>query len=132
MKEVIAYLNFDGDCREAMQFYAKCLGAEVQIAPFSETDDRVMHARLSKGSSTLLMASDIQRGMKLDRGNNVSISVHCESRPEIQSFFASVGDGGTVTMPLQDTFWGATFGMLTDRYGIRWMFNFEHPKKATA
>ena len=138
MKGIVTYLNFDGNCREAMQFYAKSLGAELQMSPFSdmpgnpapETKDRIMHARLAKGSTELLMASDTPPGMPLQPGNNVSVSVHCESVQEIDSLFAAVGQNGSVTMPLQDTFWGARFGMLTDQFGIRWMFNFEHPKKA--
>ena len=89
-----------------------------------------MHARLTKGSSELLMASDTQPGMPLQQGNNVSVSVHCESVQEIDTFFAALSDKGAVSMPLQDMFWGARFGMLTDQFGIRWMFNFEHPKKA--
>ncbi len=137
MKEVVTYLNFDGNCREAMQFYAKCLGAELQMNPFSEVPgnpapeakDRIMHARLTKGTSALLMASDIQPGMPFQLGSNFSVSVHCESIPEIDGLFAALSENGKVSMPLQDTFWGARFGMLTDQFGVHWMFNFEHPKK---
>jgi len=137
MKEVVTYLNFDGNCGEAMQFYGKCLGAELQMMPFADTPgsspaakDRIMHARLTKGPSSLLMASDTQPGMPLQQGNNFSVSVHCESIQELDKYFAALSEKGTVTMPLQDTFWGARFGMLTDQFGVRWMFNFEHPKQA--
>jgi PhnB protein len=138
MKEVVTYLNFDGNCREAMQFYAKCLGAELQMTPFSDVPgnpapaakDRIVHARLTKGTSALLLASDTQPGMPLQQGNNFSVSVQCESVQEIDKLFAALGENGKVSMPLQDTFWGARFGMLTDRFGIQWMFNFDHPKKA--
>ena len=138
MKGIVTYLNFDGKCRDAMQFYAKCLGAELQMSPFSdmpgntapEAKDRIMHARLTKGSTELLMASDTPPGMPFQQGNNVSVSVHCESIQEIDSIFAALSEKATVAMPLQDTFWGARFGMLTDQFGVHWMFNFEHPKKA--
>ncbi len=137
MKGIVTYLNFDGNCREAMQFYAKCLGAELQMSPFSdvpgnpapEAKDRIMHASLTKGSAELLMASDTPPGMPLQQGNNLSVSVHCESVQEIDALFAALGENGKVSMPLQDTFWGARFGMLTDQFGIQWMFNFAYPKK---
>jgi PhnB protein len=61
-------------------------------------------------------------------GNNFSIAVECESMPEIDTLFTALGENGKVTMPLQDTNWGARFGMLTDQFGIRWMFNYELPK----
>jgi PhnB protein len=139
MKEVNTYLNFDGNCREAMEFYKKCLGAELQLMPFSEgpadllkeakeAKDRIMHARLTKGS-TLLMASDTMPGMPFQQGNNFSVSIQCESLPEIEKLFTAFGEKGKVTMPLQDQFWGARFGMLKDQFGIHWMFNFEHPKQ---
>ena len=140
MKQVVTYLNFDGNCRQAMEFYAKCLGAELQLMPFSDapgnaspqTKDRIMHARLSKGALELLMASDTQPGMPLHQGNNVSVSVNCESVAEIDTLFAALGEKGNVGMPLQDTFWGARFGMLTDQFGIHWMFNFAHAQQASA
>jgi PhnB protein len=138
MKEVILYLNFDGNCREAVTFYAKCLGADLQLMPFSEapfdsppgSKDRIMHARLTKGTAVLLMASDTMPGMPFQQGNNFSVSIACESVEEVQKFFAALGQGGKVTMPLQDTFWNAYFGMLTDQFGVNWMFNFEKPKQA--
>ena len=136
MKEVITYLNFDGDCREAMSFYANCLGAELQLMPFSQapgecpsgTKDRIMHARLTKGT-VILMASDTQPGMPFQQGNNFSVSIQCESLQEIESLFAAISEKGKITVPLQDMFWGARFGMLVDQFGIQWMFNFEHPKQ---
>jgi PhnB protein len=136
MKEIITYLNFDGNCRDAMKFYERCLGGELQLAPFSEVPgdfpkeakDRIMHARLTKGSAAL-MASDTMPGMPFKQGNNFSISIHCESLQELERLFTALGERGKVTMPLQDTFWGARFGMLTDQFGINWMFNFEQPKQ---
>jgi PhnB protein len=138
MKEIITYLNFDGNCREAMTFYGKCLDAQLELTPFSamqpnlpkEAQDRIMHARLIKGSTAILMASDIMPGMPFQPGTNFSVSVHCDSVPEIERFFGALGEKGAVTMPLQDTPWGARFGMLKDRFGIHWMFNFDHPKQA--
>ena len=132
MRELTSYLTFDGDCRAAMTFYQRCLGGELSLRPFAgmvpdlppEAEDRVMHARLEAGA-VALMASDTLPGMPFVRGTTVSLSVTCESREEIDRLYAALGEGGTPTMPLHDAFWGARFGMLHDRFGVQWMFNFE-------
>ena len=132
MKEMITYLNFNGNCREAMQFYERCLGGELNLMPFSEgqfdfpedAKDRIIHARLAKGSA-VLMASDTMPGMTFQEGNNFSICLNCESSQELETLFSALGEAGRITMQVQDTFWGARFGLLTDRFGINWMFNFE-------
>ena len=136
MKQTIIYLNFDGNCREAMEFYKKCFEAELYLLPFSEAPadflwvsaeakDKVMHATLSKGTSTLLMASDTMPGMSFQPGNNFSVMIQCESLEEIKRLFAALGEKGKVTMALQDTFWAARFGTLTDRFGISWIIQLE-------
>lgn len=137
MKELTTYLTFDGNCRDAMEFYKKCLDAQLYLMPFSEAPgevpegakDRIIHAKLTKGAA-VLMASDTMPGMPFQQGNNFSVSVSCESLQEIERLFTAIGVNGKVTMQLQDTFWGARFGMLTDQFGIHWMFNFEHPEKS--
>lgn len=136
MKDINTYLTFDGDCREAMTFYKGCLDAELDIRLFSdipeevpaEAKDRVAHARLTKGSA-VLMASDTMPGIPFQLGNNFSVSLNCESQREIETFFSALAENGKVTMPLQDVFWGAHFGMLTDRFGINWMFSLEKTKQ---
>ena len=75
------------------------------------------------------MASDVLPGSPFAQGNANWIAVECESIEEMDRLFAAFSERGTVTMPLSDTFWGARFGMLTDQFGVRWMFNFTHPKK---
>ena len=138
--EVLTYLTFDGNCRQAMEFYRTCLGAELYVMPFSEApaemskgvqnaSDRVMHASLTKGTR-LLMASDTMPGSALQYGTNFSVCVQCKSLEEIEILFTAFSEKGKVTMPLEDTFWGARFGMLTDQFGIQWMFNFELPKES--
>src|SRR5262245_31844730 len=116
MKEMITYLNFDGNCREAMTFYERCLGGELQLMPFSEgqfdypkeAKDRIIHARLARGSA-VLMASDTMPGMPFQEGNNFSICINCETLQELEKLFSALGEKGKVTMPLQDTSWGARF-----------------------
>jgi PhnB protein len=136
MKEIVTYLNFDGNCKQAMQFYKQCLGGELHMAPFSEgpgnvpaeAKDRILHARLAAGSS-VLMASDTMPGMPFKQGNNFSICLNPESLAEAEKLFTALSEKGKVTMPLQDTFWGARFGTLTDQFGVNWMVNFEKPKQ---
>ncbi len=137
MKDTAIYVNFDGNCADAMKFYAACLGAELSMMPFSqgpgevpkEAKDRIMHSKLEKRGATLLMASDTMPGMPFKEGNNFSITVNCESQSDIDGLFKAFSEKGKVTMPLQDTFWGARFGTLTDQFGVNWMFNFEKPKE---
>ena len=136
MKGMTTYLNFDGNCREAMKFYQQCLDGELYLMPFSEVPfdypkeakDRIMHARLRNGSLAL-MASDIMPGMQFHQGNNFSICIDCESNEVIERLFAALGKNGKVTMALHDAFWGSRFGMVSDQFGVGWMFNFEKPKQ---
>lgn len=135
MKAIQAYLTFNGNCREAMQFYAKALGGELSVFTYGEGPqtpaegaDRVMHARLT-GGSAVLMASDMPLGREAQAGENFSLSVACESLEEEERIFAALGDGATVMMPLQDTFWGSHFGMLLDKFGVRWHLDLPLPVK---
>lgn len=132
MKAINAYISFDGTARKAMTFYAKTLGAEYKEPTFPNAPDfgdRVIHATVSKGDM-LILASDSAPGMHPPaRGTNVGVCVQCDDVPEIERVFKSFSDGGTVTMPLANTFWGARFGMLTDKFGICWMFNCDLPRK---
>lgn len=134
MKDFTSYLIFNGNCRDAMTFYKMCLDAELDIIPFSQAPtpmaadagDRTMHARLLKGKGAI-MASDNMPGMPFTQGNNFSISIDCDTAEEIDKLFNAFSENGNVTMPLQKTFWAARFGMLTDQFGINWMFNLNEP-----
>jgi len=133
------YLKFDGNCREAFEFYRAALGGEFQIVQTfrdgppdmgvaEEYLDRIMHVSLPVGSS-VLMGSDTAPafGPPAVIGNNFSITLHAGSREEADSTFSKLADGGSVTMPLQDTFWGAYFGSLTDRFGVNWQVHHDQP-----
>ena len=128
MKGTITYLNFDGNCREAMTFYGRCLAGEPNFTPFSagppevsaqakDTPDRILHAELASGP-VVLMASDTLPGMPFQQGNNFSICLDCESQTEMDKVFNALSEKGEVTMPLHDAFWGGRFGMLTDQFGL--------------
>ncbi len=132
MKGFQPYLNFDGTCHEAMTFYHQCLGGELYVQTFADakvpgppgSESRVVHANIRKGNA-VLMASDTMPGHPSSTGTNVHVNVDCESRDELDKAVAGLSQGGTITMPPGEMFWGAYFAMLTDKYGIQWMFNFD-------
>ncbi len=131
MKSVNAYVNFGGNCREAMTFYQQCLGVELALHAYPGPDGlpspdpaaKIMHSHLAIGGRPILMAADSPQPGALEPGNNVSISIDCETLDEQSRIFAALSAGGTVRMPLTDAPWGARFGMLTDKFGLPWMFN---------
>jgi PhnB protein len=138
MKQSNIYLAFDGNCREAMTFYGNCLQAEPNFTPFASAPpeyaaaaksapDRILHSELANGP-VVLMASDTMPGMSFQQGNNFSISISCESEPELERLFVALSEGGNVTMPLHDAFWGGRFGMITDRLAISWMLSFREDR----
>ena len=133
MKALQPYLNFQGTTRNAMTFYQQALGGQLDMQTFGDAQhasanpDGVMHAQLKVGS-IVLMASDNMPDQKFVQGTNYWINIDCESVEEIERLFAALAAGGTVMMPLQDTFWGARFGMLTDKFRVQWMFNCELKK----
>jgi PhnB protein len=132
------YLTFNGNCREAMTFYQQCFGGELMVQTMEgtpaaehvapEARHNVLHSILTT-DDMLLMASDSGLGPAA-KGDMVSLSFNCQSPEEIQRLFDVLSVGGTVTMALQDTFWGATFGMFADQFGIDWMLNYDKPKPA--
>ena len=92
-----------------------------------EFKDKIIHARLQFGDA-LIMASDVMNERPVNPGDNISLSVDCDNDATMEEIFSKMSEGGKVTMPLQDQFWGAKFGMLTDKFGIHWMFNCEKEK----
>ncbi|MBL7785762.1 MAG: VOC family protein [Chitinophagales bacterium] len=133
--QLVPYLNFQGNCEEALQFYARCFNGEIVSlirfgdSPMPDTEtysQKIMHAQLKFGQ-VLVMASDNVQGPACQAGSMVHLSIdfpqQTENGKDMDTIFQELAEGGTVTMPLQKTFWNAYFGMLTDRYGICWMFN---------
>lgn len=135
MVQPIPYLAFDGTCAEAMRFYAQVLGGTLGImttrqTPFAdrcppEHLDRVMHARLELEDGTFLYAGDAPPDMPYQGIHGVSITLNYDSVEKAQQVFEALGEGGTVTMPLNDTFWAKKFGMVKDRFGCHWIVNGE-------
>ena len=138
MEPITPYLSFEGSCADALTFYGKAFDGKVLFqqtygesnmgGPSGEWNDKIMHATFEAGSLTF-MASDVMKpDFKVTSGTNTQLSLNFKHEEDIDRVFAALSDGGNITMPLQDTFWGAKFGMLVDKFGINWMFNFDRPK----
>jgi PhnB protein len=142
MASINPYLNFPGTCAQAFDFYKSVFGGEfVARMTFGETPkeagmpvadadkNRIMHVSLPIGKDTVLMGSDRASFMGPGvTGDNFAVSLQTDSKAEADKLFTGLSAGGNVTMPLVDAFWGAYFGMFTDKFGINWMVNCE--KKA--
>ena len=124
------YLNFRDRAREAMEFYHGVFGGELRMNTFKEfeashdpsDDDKIMHSQLEADGMTL-MASDTPQGMDLSEGASISMSLSGEDEATLRGYFDKLQEGGTVLMPLEKAMWGDTFGMLIDRFGIKWLVN---------
>ncbi len=139
---VTTYLNFPGKTEEAFNFYKKIfktefsgkgiqrfgdIPAEAGHPPVSDNiKNMILHVELPIVGGHVLMATDApgEMGFTLTQGNNMHICVEPETRKETKRLFDALSEGGTITMPLEDMFFGAYFGECTDKYGINWMFNF--------
>ncbi|MGI9056152.1 MAG: VOC family protein [Pyrinomonadaceae bacterium] len=144
MATINPYLNFNGNTEEAFSFYKSIFGGEFAMVmrfgetpgcdemPLTEGDkEKIMHIALPIGNGDVLMATDAleSMGQKLVKGNNFSISINTESKEEADRLFSGLSEGGKVEMLLGDAFWGSYFGMFEDKFGIRWMVNFDYPQK---
>ncbi len=141
MATVNPYLNFNGNTEEAFNFYKSVFGGEfTALQRFGDTPpcpeagelsasdrEKVMHVSLPIGKGSILMATDTleSMGRSLKAGNNFSISINAESEEEANELFNGLSVGGEVIMPISNAFWGALFGMLTDKFGIQWMVNYD-------
>ncbi len=132
------YINFNGNCREAVEFYAGVFGTEKpQIMTFGESPqnpefplpeeakDLVIHAQLNIDDSTV-MFSDTFPGMPFTEGNNISLTIVNKNIDVIKTYFEKLKSGGKVKMELQETFWSKCYGMVTDKFGIQWQLSYDN------
>jgi PhnB protein len=138
------YLNFAGNTEEAFNFYKSVFGGEFgMIMRFGEMQEqpgcespselsdedktKIMHIALPIGDGRMLMATDSleSMGQKLVVGNNNYIYLECENRGEADRLFNGISAGGTIEMPMGDTFWGAYFGCFADKFGVKWMVSYD-------
>jgi PhnB protein len=134
MTQINSYLTFNGNCREAMTFYKECLGGELTVQTIGDSPladkmppqmkENILHSTLSKGALQI-MATDMVTELGLVKGNSVSLMLNCSSEEEINTFYANLSKGGKATHPLENSFWGALFGDLTDRYGNHWLLHYD-------
>ncbi len=125
------YFNFDGKAKEAMEFYKNALGGQLTMSTFKEGGmpvepseaEKIMHAMLIAENGITIMASDTPKEWTLNPGNNISISLSGDNAAELQGYWDKLSVGGTIDQPLAKAPWGDTFGMFTDKFGIRWLVN---------
>jgi PhnB protein len=139
IRKLNPYLMFNGTAGEAIQLYERVLSARTEhIQRFGEvpgsggdpaTRDRIIHALVRIGDD-VIMVSDSQPQHPVAAGASVQVCLDFTDPADMAARFEGLAAGGTVDLPLHDTFWGATFGMLTDRYGVHWMFNCMRPVAA--
>ena len=131
MTQLNPYIHFDGNARQAMEFYKGVFGGTLTLNTFKENnmshdasdDNKIMHAMLTSDKGLVLMAADSATGWEYVSGKNVSMSLSGEDETELRGYWDKLADGSTVEQPLEKAPWGDTFGMLTDKFGIRWMVN---------
>lgn len=138
MSIINSYLTFNGNCREAMTFYKKCLGGKLELQTIGESPlanrmppkmkDCILHATLVS-DKLVLMGSDMVPQAGLIKGNAVSLMLDCSSEKEIKDYYKKLSAGGEATHPLETTFFGAMLGGLSDKFGNHWLLHFKKNKK---
>jgi PhnB protein len=143
MKAINPYINFNGNCEEAFNFYKSVFGGEFtsfqrfnempddvppEMRPKESEGNKVMHVTLPLEEEHILMGSDYPENMsdQIQAGNNFSVSIDAESEEEAKRIFQELSEGGKVIMPLAETFWGSLYGMFTDKFGIQWMVSYAY------
>ena len=139
MATINSYINFNGNCEEAFNYYKEVFGGEFSMLSrfsemppqegmeLSEADmNKIMHVSMPISKETLLMGSDVggEWAPELKVGNNITLSITADSKEQADRFFYMLSEGGVVTMPMDMTFWGSYFGMCTDKFDINWMISF--------
>jgi PhnB protein len=136
MESIVPYLTLNGNATDALDFYAKALNGNIESCQTfgdakmevpEENKNNILHAVLKAGDLTM-MFSDSFRNANVSQGSNLALSLNFNELEEMEKVFGALSAGAKITMPLQDTFWGAKFGQLTDKFGFNWMFNHDYKK----
>ena len=129
------YISFDGDARQAMEFYEQVFGGTLRMNTFGEYGmadspdaDKIMHAMLETSSGFTLMGADTPTGMAYEPGNRISVSLSGDDGDELRGYWEKLAANGTVSMPLEKQMWGDEFGMCTDAFGVDWLVNIGQPQ----
>ncbi|MGW0224286.1 VOC family protein [Streptomyces tendae] len=128
------YLSFDGDARQAMEFYEQVFGGTTSLNTFGSAGmpdpaytDKIMHGMLETPSGFTLMGADTPPGMEYTPGNTFAVSISGDDATELRGYWEKLSAGGFVAVPLEKQMWGDVFGMCTDRFGVTWMVNISEP-----
>ena len=129
------YIAFKGNCREAIEFYTNALGATVLFShTFGESPmanmgpaENIIHCSIRIGDSTLMMCDD-PRPETASADGNISLAIGLNDPERARLLFENLAQGGRTVMPLQKTYWAEAFGMVTDKFGVKWMVNCEAPR----
>jgi PhnB protein len=129
------YLSFDGNARQAMEFYKDVFGGELRTNTFGElggadapNPDNIMHSQLESPTGLTLMGADTPPGSTHTPGNDVALSLSGEDADELRGYWEKLSGGGNVAVPLEKQMWGDEFGMCTDPFGVTWMVNINQPQ----
>ena len=131
------YISFDGNAREAMEFYQSVFGGKLDVSTFKDfqapvdaaDENLVMHSVLETDTGLVLMGADTPEKMRYQEGARISLSLNGEDEAELKGYFEKLSAGGTVTQPLEKAVWGDWFGMCVDKYGLNWFVNITGEKK---
>ncbi|MDQ8705934.1 VOC family protein [Streptomyces sp. LHD-70] len=130
------YLSFDGDARQALEFYKEVFGGELALNTFGDFGgtasgaeaDQIMHGRLQTSSGFTLMGADTPPGMEFKPGSNFSVSLSGDDDAELRRYWEKLSADGAVSVPLEKQMWGDVFGMCTDKFGVPWMVDIGEPQ----
>jgi PhnB protein len=139
------YISFDGNAREALEFYREVLGGDLSVSTYGEygdqespgaggithgklETDKIMHGMLETPMGFTLMGADNPPGTEYRPGNNIAVSLSGDDGEALRIYWEKLSEGGTVTVPLEKQMWGDEFGMCIDRFGTAWMVNIGHPQ----
>jgi PhnB protein len=130
------YISFKDNARAAMEFYQTVFGGKLDLNTFKEwhasddpsEDDKIMHAMLAADNGITFMAADTPNSMEYQEGSNIGMSLGGDDEAQLRGYFEKLSAGGEIQQPLEKAPWGDSFGMLVDKFGIRWMVNITAPK----
>jgi PhnB protein len=129
------YLNFNGNARQALEFYTSVFGGNLTLSTFADFGaagspdaDRIMHGQLETEAGYTIMAADVTSEMEYHPPAGFSVSLSGDDADALHGYFAKLSAGGTTTMPLQKQVWGDEFGMCVDQYGVSWLVNISQPQ----
>jgi PhnB protein len=124
------YLNFNGNARQALEFYASVFGGTLNLSTFADFGDKdspiadkIMHGQLETEAGYTVMAADAPPGMESPGFHGFGVSLSGDDGDALRGYFEKLSDGGSVTMPMQKQAWGDEFGMVTDQFGVPWLVN---------